>query len=1015
MRLIYSSNRTQLQEAVIQRVQEGASVPPRLLCITESGTRVQVIQEKVLKQTGISPAVVTWDQLIRIMHPFLDSRVLLSQTDALPFVLRAWWELNPHFKNRLVLPTGLLRRFYRFFELWTTLPQRQQEVLMEQESERLTPLLRLYHQYQTLIADQYIDRFQLLHHLKQDDVRRHPHWQHIQTIMVEVTHPLRPIYRDILSHWDALGLDVAVALHYGPNTACFEDMEDTFQWARRQATTVDPIPNPFPVVENFLQMEATTVPASHLFLTAQPHRLGEAAWVARKIRQLAVDKGIPLEHMAITAMDFPRYYPIITNTLQEYAIPLTESSTRPLMENPVVGILLQFVKAIASEEEVSSLIPLLESQYLTYHHHLKGLDVPDILAELRLPGNVEALRHQARLMQQYFSTSLPEDEVPTQEELRQYKQLEAALQELGEDMERFAACQTPSDYVQFFLNFIERHQLLESSVKHRVKHQPRQAVENFRALREWIQTLDTWQKRHPELTLNAIEFFQILQLLVETTSITLPGPAAGGVQVVPPDHLPNQNFSVVFVLGMSDANFPQGTSSFLQGIPETLQRLLSREATLRQRRWFTSLVENPSQLIFFTYPLREKESEQIPSLFVQELQRIHTVIVVKKTPPVPDPAEWQQYQYQRFLKGELSTPQQNSVVVPVPVDRIAHAVKIFTVQESLDQAPGQHEGNIHFKSFEGVLQERIRGRLFSVSALESFAWCPMQYFLRYELHIPDTEPRKDFLSPLERGNFVHTVLYRFYTELDADHRTAEALLAIAEDELHRLPLPGNFIREFLKREFITGNTRTSVFREAFDRLQKLDEQFQEMGLTEVMAEQAFGFSTTEKPHTWPEFTLPYGESTIRFRGKIDRINSSPGGEFAVIDYKTGKAPSGSDIYQGLKLQLPLYIRAVQQLNPGTPIPLGGGYVEIRRNGSSNTLQLLEVDGKTRIKDEKKHPLSLEEVIQRTENFVQQYLAEMEKGHFTHTTDPGRCGNCNYRYLCRRYPPKQRARQRQRSE
>ncbi|MEM4266787.1 MAG: PD-(D/E)XK nuclease family protein, partial [Candidatus Nanoarchaeia archaeon] len=56
------------------------------------------------------------------------------------------------------------------------------------------------------------------------------------------------------------------------------------------------------------------------------------------------------------------------------------------------------------------------------------------------------------------------------------------------------------------------------------------------------------------------------------------------------------------------------------------------------------------------------------------------------------------------------------------------------------------------------------------------------------------------------------------------------------------------------------------------------------------------------------------EREILIRGKIDRIDVTPDGKFAlVIDYKTGKRFKASSLENGTCLQLPLYLLAAKNL------------------------------------------------------------------------------------------------------
>jgi RecB family exonuclease len=55
-----------------------------------------------------------------------------------------------------------------------------------------------------------------------------------------------------------------------------------------------------------------------------------------------------------------------------------------------------------------------------------------------------------------------------------------------------------------------------------------------------------------------------------------------------------------------------------------------------------------------------------------------------------------------------------------------------------------------------------------------------------------------------------------------------------------------------------------------------------------------------------------GSRTLRMRGRIDRLDYTPGVGFRVVDYKTGKGwglPKPGELGGGKKLQLPLYLRA----------------------------------------------------------------------------------------------------------
>jgi len=60
------------------------------------------------------------------------------------------------------------------------------------------------------------------------------------------------------------------------------------------------------------------------------------------------------------------------------------------------------------------------------------------------------------------------------------------------------------------------------------------------------------------------------------------------------------------------------------------------------------------------------------------------------------------------------------------------------------------------------------------------------------------------------------------------------------------------------------------------------------------------------PERVPAAFEEWGEMTVRgvtIFGKVDRIDALPGGELAIIDYKTGRTPSGKEVEAGYALQL----------------------------------------------------------------------------------------------------------------
>jgi ATP-dependent helicase/DNAse subunit B len=93
----------------------------------------------------------------------------------------------------------------------------------------------------------------------------------------------------------------------------------------------------------------------------------------------------------------------------------------------------------------------------------------------------------------------------------------------------------------------------------------------------------------------------------------------------------------------------------------------------------------------------------------------------------------------------------------------------------------------------------------------------------------------------------------------------------------------------------------------------------------------------EDDATHPVLEIGEEERTIRLRGRIDRIDvaeTPEGSRFRIIDYKSGSAPSSTDVKQGQMLQLPLYAMAVERLlfQDGAASLFDLGYWSLRKDG-----------------------------------------------------------------------------------
>lgn len=235
------------------------------------------------------------------------------------------------------------------------------------------------------------------------------------------------------------------------------------------------------------------------------------------------------------------------------------------------------------------------------------------------------------------------------------------------------------------------------------------------------------------------------------------------------------------------------------------------------------------------------------------------------------------------------------------------------------------EGVFSSKGARKILKERhsISKKSISPTRLENYASCPYQYFLKVIMEIEAlTEPEKvSQISPLDKGSLIHSILWRFFTDLKT---TKGDPLSLGQKDLERLLKTAN--EEFIKFEQmgVTGYPMLwEVEKKSIldDLVYLFYEERKSKGFTPSYFEVSYGMKllgsqrsdiSAEKP-----IQITLGGQELFFIGRIDRIDLKEEGgnvKAKVIDYKSGEAYAiQNDFRGGTTLQLPLYLFASDHL------------------------------------------------------------------------------------------------------
>ncbi|MGZ8710156.1 MAG: RecB family exonuclease, partial [Thermoanaerobaculia bacterium] len=195
--------------------------------------------------------------------------------------------------------------------------------------------------------------------------------------------------------------------------------------------------------------------------------------------------------------------------------------------------------------------------------------------------------------------------------------------------------------------------------------------------------------------------------------------------------------------------------------------------------------------------------------------------------------------------------------------------------------------------------------VYAVSKVERYLECPFKFYAAHVLKLPEERDEQAWMTPQERGSFVHEVFESFFLEWQRRGHGAittanvgaaiELFDAIATRHLDQLP-EGD---RALERTLLLGSAAAAGFGERAFAFEIEDAVPVVERLLEHQLEGVFTFASGGVSRE------------VALRSKADRIDLLADGTLRVVDYKIGRAPE-----RKRSLQLPIYGACAQQALAG---------------------------------------------------------------------------------------------------
>lgn len=637
----------------------------------------------------------------------------------------------------------------------------------------------------------------------------------------------------------------------------------------------------------------------------------ECEFIAAHIVKCVKEDGVKPHKISVMLPDLPKYQPILERTFSEYSIPFYVDRRYPLSSHYICSFICDYLTCAADGMRLQSVTAVVCNPL--FKEESSGGSVgnmpeltPDNKRDLFVNYMLRAASSRGgitRAVDERVCDELGKGGVGGQ---AVFDAVSAIREKLLNGRKLIPSKGDGADFCaairQLLENFNAEEKLKRDAEESAFENYPSVAAMSARAFGAINQVLDEAEKLTAGEVMTVSGFIKILKSGLTAAEISLIPPKQGAVFVGDISATANTGSDVIFAAGLTDS-VPKAsldTSILTDGELTSLERLKEVSPKISQVnkrvRELTALnVCTFAKRLYLVYPLRSGGEECAKSEIIDYAKALFTIggRQLAAVPADKISAERENLPYYlcnpaaalRRVAERQGDSTENSTVYALLKEQ---SEKDESFARALEAVEFGSDGKK--KSFTGGSQ--LYGDRVSPTALEMFFACPYKCFMQQGLRLE--ERKEGELRPLDSGNFIHSVLEEVAKKMNEIKSAEECEIRakqIALDKLSTHPY----------------NALLQDGRGVYTAASLVEESAQiSRGMFVQLENSSFEISATERV-----CSMPVGEGMM-VGGRIDRVDSC-GDMVRVIDYKTGYHDGKAEsYYMGLKLQLPLYLRAAAE-------------------------------------------------------------------------------------------------------
>ena len=626
-----------------------------------------------------------------------------------------------------------------------------------------------------------------------------------------------------------------------------------------------------------------------------PSREQEVEFIAKEIKDLLISGNVKPGQICAAFNLINEYSPLIRDIFNVYGIPFNLTDRKALaLSAPVVAV-INFLEIIENDYYYRNIFRALSSGYI----RLNDINISNLYAASADLNIISGYANWVSSLNNAIIMASDENNGTSAGKKTLYRKALDDINSLNEFLQPFNNKLTVKEFRVLLIRTISSLNIHSEILNNRNEY----IEENIKGLTEFINTLDELfellDKEEGKEKLPLKYFIANIKTAVSGTRFNIKEKPGFGVQVTNLNEIRGLKFDYLFIGGMIDGDLPTRYKPEIFNSGTFVKN--ERKHQTEERYHFYQSLCCWNQKLYLSYPLNSDKKEFVKSNFLKAFEGLFDTTVKKES----------DYTSRVYSREELLNLTGRGVISPetaagykIDTGQISESISINETRTGSLSTSSEYTGHI-YEVLNAASREALAAlcrKEFSVSQLELYAGCPFRYFVQRVLSLNTLEEPAEEIEARELGSLLHSILYKFYTELnkkkivlkDADDKcfktAVDLIFSVAGQELTSAVFSPLSFYEKEKILGINGNKKESILYRFLELERNTTDNF-----APSYFEISFGNFPGEKSEKG-EKVNNFMAGSVKVRGKIDRIDIDHQDEtFKVVDYKTGSSKPSKKI------------------------------------------------------------------------------------------------------------------------